>query len=202
MSFNVLGIKFSISYPAIALLCLMMFVEPSRNYMIVLCLICSALHEAGHLIFIYKFSGKPESIDVRPGEVKINSGHDFYTYKQDFLITSAGIIFNLTGSIVSYLLYLFFPFDILFDFSMCNLCIGVFNLLPVKSFDGGQMLSILFTRKLSAKASYHVLNILTVLTVIPVATISFYILLISRYNYTLLIVAIYTITIILSKEMR
>ncbi len=170
--------------------------------MILLCLMCSALHEAGHLVLIWKYNGKPECIDIKPGEVKINCNQINYTPRQDLLVTGSGVLFNFIGSTVSFLVYAVTHFNLFFNLAVCNLCIGTFNLLPVKSFDGGQLLSNLLARKLSVKTTDCILNIITVLTIIPLATLGFYILLVSRYNYTLLIVAIYTITIILSNEMR
>ncbi|MBQ8001646.1 MAG: hypothetical protein IJ298_10740 [Ruminococcus sp.] len=154
------------------------------------------------MLFICKFIGKPHSITIKPGEVCINCNTSDVSFKQEQIITCAGVAFNFTTSLISYMFYSFVPISICLDFAICNLCIGIFNLLPVRTFDGGQLIYNALLRKYSLKATEIVTNILTVLIVIPLATAGFYILLISKFNYTLLIVAIYTVSIIITKEMR
>ncbi len=202
MKFNAFGVKLIIKYPAIAVICLAMFTSYKDDLLIPLCLLSSVIHEAGHLLFICRFVGKPDSIIINPGEIKINSNLSGVSYTQDIIITLAGVAFNFFTSVLSYLLYLMFSAELFFDFALCNVCIGTFNLLPVKTFDGGQLLYNFLLRKLSAGTSDKIINIITMLIVIPLATVAFYVLLTSKFNYTLLIVAIYAISIIISKEMR
>ncbi len=202
MKLNIFKVKLIITYPAIAVTSLVLFTSYNGDLLIPLCLLSCAIHEAGHMLFICKFIGKPDSIIINPGEVKINSNLSEASYTQDVIITLAGVAFNLFTSLLSYLLYLLLSANILFDFTLCNLCIGVFNSLPVRTFDGGQLLYNLLLRKFSTRTSDIIINIITMLIVVPLATVTFYILLTSKFNYTLLIVAIYAISIIISKEMR
>lgn len=202
MKFNLFCIKITVSYPAIAFVCLAMFSSYNGNTMIPLCILSSLIHEIGHLVFICIFAGMPDSISIHPGEVKININLTGVNFFQDTIITIAGIAFNLITSILCFVIYKRFNSEALLDFCICNLCIGVFNFLPVKTFDGGQLLSILLSRKFSTRTTDFFINILTALVVIPVAVASFYVLLASKFNYTLLIIAMYAIFIIISKEMR
>lgn len=202
MSFNVFGVNIKVTFPAVAVLCLAVFSTKSGNVVILICLLCSLIHEAGHLIFICKYSGKPECIKINSGEISINCDLSQLSVKQDLIITSAGVCFNFITAFVFTILRFAVPISVFEDIAICSVCIGVFNLLPVKTFDGGQLLYNLLSLKLSSDATDRIMNILTVITVVPVATLGFYVLLISEFNLSMLAVAMYIITVIISKEMR
>lgn len=202
MRFNLFSIKVYLSYPAVALIGISLFSGYSGNSLLIFCLISTIIHELGHLIFICKYMGKPDSIVINPGEVRINSDLSEVTFLQDIYITSAGVIFNLLTTVISLIVFYIFNVKIFFDFALCNLCLGVINLLPVRSFDGGQLLSSLLLCKLSERTTDVIINTLTIITFIPLATAGIYILFVTKYNYSLLIIAIYTITLIISKETR
>lgn len=202
MRFNFFSIKIYLSYPAVALIGISLFSGYSGNSLLIFCLISTIIHEFGHLIFICRYMGKPDSIIINPGEVRINSDLSEVTYFQDIYITSAGVIFNFITAVFSMVLFNIFKVQFIMNFALCNLCLGIINLLPVRSFDGGQLLSSLLLCKLSERTTDVIINTLTIITFIPLATAGIYILFVTKYNYSLLIIAIYTITLIISKETR
>ena len=202
MRFSLFGVKVFVSFLAVALLCLTLFMSYTGTEVLMLCLLSAVIHETGHLIFICKFCGKPDSIAINPGEVRINANLSDISYKLDLLITSAGVLFNFLSSYLLSLINLFLTSSILYKFVICNLCIGIFNLLPIKTFDGAQFLANILMRRFSMRTTDTIINILTVILIIPIFTAGFYILLVSRYNYNLLLITIYFISIIITKEMR
>ncbi len=201
MRFKLSDIAISISYPSIALICLCIFTM-NNMYLLLFSLVASIIHEAGHIVYICKYKGKPESINIKLGEIAINCNNKSVTYFQEILIVAAGVIANLTSCFLFMLLYSLFNSEICFDFAVCNLVIGVFNLLPVKTFDGGQLLELILIQRFSLATTEKLINVLTVITVIPVTTAGFSLLLSSEHNYSILFIAIYLIFLILSKEMR
>lgn len=202
MRFSFLGIRFFVSFPAIALICISLFATESGSFLLLMCLLASFLHEAGHLFFIWKFKGKPESIHINPSEIAINCNLADITYKQDFIITVSGVAINLCVCVLCFITYLLHSSNLFLNFAMCNLFVGLFNLLPVKTFDGGQMLELLFSRVFTTRTTERLINIITVITVMPLATAGLYILFTSEFNYSMLILAIYYVVLIISKETR
>lgn len=202
MKFRLAGIKFYVSFPAISLICLSLFISDDKLCLLPVCLLASVIHEAGHLIFVCRYKGKPESICIKTGEVAINCNLCFATYKEDLIITIAGICVNIIVSSVCFLLYQIIPSAFVFNVAMCNLVVGLFNLLPIKTFDGGQLTELLLTRRFSTSTVEKLVNIITITTVIPIAFAGAYILLTSKFNYSMLLLAIYWLLLIINKEMR
>lgn len=202
MSFNLFSVRVYLSFPAVALITLSVFTSCKGNTLLILCLFSAAIHELGHLFFICRYTGKPDSIIINPGEIRINSDLSGISYMQEFYITSAGIMFNFLTACISVILYLIFRLSCTFNFTLCNFCLGFINFLPVRTFDGGQLLSHILLQRTSERTTEIIINILTIITFIPLATAGIYILLITKYNYSLLLLAIYTITLIISKETR
>ncbi|MBQ2944644.1 MAG: site-2 protease family protein [Ruminococcus sp.] len=118
------------------------------------------------------------------------------------IITIAGICVNIIVSSVCFLLYQIIPSAFVFNVAMCNLVVGLFNLLPIKTFDGGQLTELLLTRRFCTSTVEKLVNIITITTVIPIAFAGAYILLTSKFNYSMLLLAIYWLLLIINKEMR
>ena len=83
-----------------------------------------------------------------------------------------------------------------------NFTLGLFNILPIDSLDGGQALFILLSMKFSPFTSMKILDIISFMILIPVAVMGFLVLLQSKYNFTLLLTALYLIAIILLKNRK
>ena len=69
---------------------------------------------------------------------------------------------------------LFEDFKLFSTFSGINLLIGVSNLIPVKSFDGGTMLSCFLASHINEEVAHKVLTVSTILIVAITAAISVY----------------------------
>jgi len=85
---------------------------------------------------------------------------------------------------------------------MSNLCVAVFNLLPIKYLDGGQLLILLLRSKLDYRRLDLIINIITFVFLVPVAVVGFVFLFNSRYNYSLLFAVLYLICTLVSKEFK
>lgn len=202
MKFSIFGIRIYISFLSVALLTLAMVLSCGDNHMIPVCIMCSAIHEVGHLVFISKFSGKPSSVSFYPCEVRIVCDCSENTSFQDIIINISGVFFNFLTGTLFYLLYSITGSKVLFDFFVCSFCIGAFNILPIKGLDGASTLESILLLRSSARIAERIINILTVVFLIPIAVIGFLILFLSKNNYSMLFIAVYFTINILSKEMR
>ncbi|MCI2112819.1 MAG: site-2 protease family protein [Ruminococcus sp.] len=70
---------------------------------------------------------------------------------------------------------------------------GLFNILPVMSLDGGQLLYLILSRFFSDTVSQRIVNVITFIIIFPLATFGFILLFNSKYNFSLLIVCIYLV---------
>lgn len=202
MRFKLFGINFFVSYWAILFLSYGVITSGKGQPLILVCLISSLLHEIGHLFFIFKYSRCPSAIRVYPYEIKMECTIKNISVKQDVMITSAGIIVNFLLSIVLYVLYIVFGFSIFLQIALCNLSIGLFNLLPIASTDGGQLLNILLSQFLGGRALALISGLVTCVVLFFISLLGVYVLFISRYNFSLLFIGIYFLIIFINKELR
>ena len=79
---------------------------------------------------------------------------------------------------------------------------GIFNALPVDSLDGGNAFEMILRRNFSDKTVYFVTLAVSILVVIPLGFFSFFILLNSPYNFTMLFATMYLIGVIIFKRKK
>lgn len=80
--------------------------------------------------------------------------------------------------------------------------VGLFNLIPVMSLDGGQLLYLLLSRRFDEALAERLVNIVTFLFIFPLAAVGFLLLLKSKYNFSLLFVCIYLVLSLVLKNNR
>lgn len=202
MRINVFGVKVQVSFMMILLMTLSVVTAGVGQTLVLLCFFSAVLHELGHLIFIYTFNGKPDKIEINLFEVKICSDIRLSSKRKDVIITFAGIAFNLLFSAFAGVIYCFYHNRLVVDFILCNLCVAFINLLPIQSFDGGQLLYLFLTEFISEKSAFTVVFVLTIVLMFPLFIAGVFVLFTSQHNYSLLFVFLYLLSIFISKELR
>ena len=95
----------------------------------------------------------PDKIKISLFEIKItNSSRQLNTTRQNIFIIFFGPLVNFICFILFYLLYLCNS-EFLLPIAMANLCTGLFNMLPVMSLDGGQLMICYSVQKILGKIS-------------------------------------------------
>ena len=121
-------------------------------------------------------------------------------YREDIFILLGGPIANFIMGVILWLLYVRCKNQNVMILLTENLFLGIFNVLPIESLDGGQILYICLSSKLPQNKTIMALELISFAILLPLAILGFYILLISRYNYSLLFISCYLIGIILIKK--
>ena len=152
-------------------------------------------HEIGHILAMILFKVKIEKIKF--GLVNI----DLFQNNSDKLINDkVNIIVLLSGSFFNLLLYLFFYFyffysgeKIYYFLSLQNLFLGVLNLLPIDSLDGGKILKIILSKYFDFFLVEKILKYISFLILIPLFFLGICVLFYSGCNFSLVILALYLI---------
>ncbi|MBQ6143067.1 MAG: site-2 protease family protein [Clostridia bacterium] len=152
-------------------------------------------HELGHILAMMVFKIKVEKIKF--GFVNI----DLFQNGSDKIIKDkVNIVILFSGSFVNFLLFLafyswFFHSGkmIYYFFSLQNLFIGVLNLLPVESLDGGKILRIILGRYFNFFLVEKILKYVSFLILIPLLLLGVFVLFYSWCNFSLVILALYLI---------
>lgn len=123
-----------ISFSFFAMLSLIMYFKDYR--IALLALLTCLLHEIGHLSAMQLFGVGINKIAFYGGGIKIFSDtKNINSFSKDIFILLSGSLFNFLLAVVSY-----FTSEKLMLFSIINVLIGCFNLLPFSYFDGGNIL--------------------------------------------------------------
>lgn len=167
-----------------------------------MCSFAVVIHESGHLLMMLIFGSKPKKISISLFEIAINDeSRQQRSDLQNFLIVFFGPFANFICFIIIFLIYLCSGTDLL-KFAYVNLSLCILNLLPVMSFDGGQLLYILLSRRFTGHTAEKAVNIITFIALFPIAVLGFIILFNSDYNFSLLFVCGYIILSLIFKNNR
>ncbi len=182
--------KISFQYLYVAILAFILILDKSGG--IFCCFLASFFHETGHLIALFFLKQRVEEVKFSVFDIQIKSSH-YLDFKRELIIVLSGVLLN-------FLLFIFF-YRIIPLFALANLFIGIFNILPVSTLDGGQAINLVLTRFFSKEKSAIIINILTVIVSIPIFTIGIIILLNTKYNFSFLALGLYLIlTVFMNKE--
>lgn len=171
MKFRVLKTELTISYLIIctASICIIAGIFDSFLY----CLFAIIIHETGHIILMCIFGYAPEKIKISLFEISISDRkRQERSFIQNFLIIFFGPFANFICFILFYLLYLIGN-DYFLYFAAANFSVGLFNILPVMSLDGGQLLYLILSRFFSDTVSQRIVNVITFIIIFPLASFGF-----------------------------
>lgn len=188
MKTEISGITVEASFLTVAFMSIVLILDTSNK--VLFCFLCALIHESGHLLSMLMFSIKPNSIKLRAFDIVIDADCD-RDFLSDLIITLSGPLFNFLSAFVFY-----FTNETL---CIVSLMLGVFNLLPLESFDGGHALSLLLYRKFSLRTVQLIIKVLTFVFLLPMFLLGVLVLFYSKYNYSLLLIAIYLLAVLFLK---
>lgn len=152
-------------------------------------LISMLLHELGHIIIGLILGFKLKNLRFIPFGAKIEFRELKKTKKiilKKILIYSAGPIMNL----VSCYIVFFIDFEFNEEWFYTNLLIGIFNLLPITSLDGGkilkQIMKLFLNNKKSTIISYNITKVF-----LCIFTFLYALFIVKIKNISLLVILIY-----------
>jgi len=111
------------------------------------------IHEFAHLLVLVLFRGKPETIRFSGFGIRVSGGSECLPRRQKFLVLAAGPAANFLSAI----LFAFFTYaqpELTTILCTPHLLLGLWNMMPLPPADGGQMLLLL----LSPRMSYSLLR--------------------------------------------
>lgn len=158
-----------------------------------LCILAALLHELAHIIAIKMLNvNAPVKVSLTPLDYRII---DLSAEKRPYL---EDIFISLMGPFLNIALFVTFYYGLGYPaFAYANLCIGVFNLLPVHSLDGGKAVLSVLLRYFSVSKAQRILNILSAVFVVPIVLLGFYVLYTTGYNFSLILIGAYLVTLII-----
>lgn len=200
MKVKFFGVEFKVSFPAISFLALAIICDKRGTLLI--CFFSSVLHEFGHIAAMKLKGVRLKSVAFNLGDVAIDADLSSLSYKDELFVNAGGIAVNFILAIFAFLLNCFWQVDFFHNIIISNILIGVFNFLPVRYLDGGQILLIILKKRFSLNISERILNILSFCFMVPASISGLVFLFNSNYNFSLLFAVVYLICTLVSKEFK
>lgn len=175
--FKLLNIRFRLSFWFIAIIALyaLLFENAIRV------LLAIVLHESAHILVIYLWGASVTEISLRITDINMKSCLCALSKKARIAVALAGPSANLLGCCTSYVTgdELFFGI---------NLAIALFQILPCKGSDGGEVVTILLGRH-----GEFCIRILSIISAFAVMAIAFFMLKYREGNISLVIAGLYIV---------
>ncbi len=168
---------------------LLLALVASKSQYTFISLIAAAIHELGHICAakILKITLTEFDFGLLGARLKISGG--FYSYKQEMALAFGGPLFNFLSAalLLSLKAMLSISHFALETFILSSLALGILNLLPIHTFDGGRIFESALLNFLPPSAVKFIMDILSFLSVFSLWSISVYFLLIYSYSLNLFI---------------
>ena len=172
---RVSGDEMRIRVSPLMLLMAVYFVAAGMAYEFVCTLAAVLLHECAHAKVAKHFGYELNVIKLMPygaalcGDVGMKPKHEAF-------VAAAGPALNIALALVFAALWWLLPASYMFTraFCLCNMYIGVFNLLPVYPLDGGRVLFALLSSRIKRGRAFKIMRIISAVT--GVATLALFVL--------------------------
>ncbi len=121
------------------------------------------LHEFAHAAVAKKLGYALNEVKLMPYGAAL-CGSAELTPKHEILIAIAGPIINLIFGLIFAAMWWLIPISYAFThvFCLCNIYIGVFNLIPVFPLDGGRIMLALLSMRLNRRKAYTAMRVVSI----------------------------------------
>ncbi len=193
MKFSLFGRRVTVDFLFTALLAFLLFCDEKGAALAGLA--AAFCHEMGHLVSMRLLRIPVKEFRFTPfGVAMVREESRQAGYLQDAIVSASGPLANLVLCGLCWMVgaghTLFFQ---------GNLLLALMNLLPVESFDGGQLLFSLFSSRFGVERAGRVVQWISFFILVPLAACSFLLLFRSRYNISLLLVTFYLAGLLLKQ---
>lgn len=196
MTLTLKKIRVSFDYFSVAAVCAMIILSSDSKFSAAI--VCTVIHEAGHIAVMLVSGCEKVEIAVNLFNVAIKDRErNVRSYMQDVFIICAGPLANILTAAIAFAVYTLSKCSFIYNIMIISIMLAAFNLLPLESTDGGQLLFLMLNQKFSSEISQRIITVISIIVLFPIAVFGFLVLLQSKYNYTLLFAALYLIAVVL-----
>lgn len=190
MKFKLFGVNVEITFLFVALITFIITMNAPAN--VIITIISSLLHEMGHLLTMSAVGNKPQAVRLEVTGINIKRAQSIkISTKNELAIALGGPLANGVIFIICCFAICFYQSEMLLTVACVNLILMTFNLLPVKRLDGGMALYFLLSRRFDAEICSKILKITSIIFIALIYIWGLYVFVSSKYNFSVLIIAIF-----------
>lgn len=186
------GINIKVKFMFVAVITIFLILD--KTGIAIFMFIATITHELGHVMALLSLGYKPSELSFEIIGIKLIQPIKTINYIKEIIIYISGPLINIIMFTVLY--FCSAQASFMKVFAYIHLFIGIFNLLPIGTLDGGRVLNLLFRLFLGYRISNKLSLIISILLVLPVVGYSLY-LIMFKSNFTLILTSIYLIFMML-----
>lgn len=142
------------------------------------------IHELGHITVAYGFGARVSYIKIMPFGIAMHlSGENKLDAKKKLIISFAGPLFSIVTGVLFGKSFL----------GAANLALGIFNLLPILTLDGGRMFYILISSGLGSIRGYNITKTVSKILAVLMLLLGAAVLYLTRLNISCVLVSVFLI---------
>ena len=195
MTFRIGATLFCVSPLFFIMLCAMMLID--KTGLTSVSVLCSLLHEMGHIFTMHTLSAPAYKISVNVYGMDIEY-RTLPSFLSSILISLSGPAANLTAALLLLPMYFLTKHLPIVDHIVVNLILAFINLLPVSGLDGGDVLCNLLLRRFDYDRAKKISSLIGTVTAFSVLSVSVFVL-IKLKNPSLILLALYLLMLNLFK---
>lgn len=193
--FKIGGLQIEINFMFVAAVCIFLLLDKSG--MSAIALLACFIHELSHIIIFAAVGYTPQKLSLELTGIKLTKPATALSRGKELLVQFAGSGANLL--IFFLLINTIDKISIVSLFAVTHLVLGIFNLLPLKSFDGGKILSIILSYFLSMGTTEKICNAVDFIGIFAMLICCIFMIITSRGSFSLLSI---TVLLMLSALMK
>lgn len=169
------------------------FVIMDGTLFMVLILSAALIHEGAHILSFVLFKAEIKELRFQPFGIQIILSKDINLgYIKETVCALAGPFVNLALALILVI------FGVIFDvpqgygfFLVCNIALFALNIMPIMPLDGGRALHALLLKKTDIMKAERISFIVSIVLTIPLLALGIYILKVTEYNFSLILISFY-----------
>ncbi len=189
MSFKVNNVTINISFLFCIFVCFMVAFD--KNGTVLLCFIFMLFHELSHIIAMIFCRVKIKKLYFEPFGIYIEKEEKSLNAKQDFLVLISGCFFNFAACFCFAVAFFALKNATFLKCALINFALCIFNALPIKNLDGGDVLLLLLNELKSVKNPLNTVKIISLICCFGLFVLGVIICAKVRFNPSLIIVSVY-----------
>ena len=192
MTVEISDTRIKIDPSFVGLICLMMIFCQQKT--VAVSVICSVLHECGHLVLMCIYGDVPEKITVSAFGMRIDRRYGNLSYKKEAIVCMGGIAVNIFVAAIFFCIYFYCGVITAAEIAFINIFIAAVNMMPVGILDFASALRCILYMKCDVKKVNIISEGISLAFLIMFIIMSIVYCVFIRVNISLVAVTVYLVT--------
>ena len=160
------------------------------------------IHEMSHIFFLHMFKAQIKCVTIFPFGIDIFADTFCLSYKKELICTLAGSFANFCAAAIACFLFMTAKLPLLLFFILCNIFLGVMNLIPLSFFDGGKAARLIIYDIFQIDKAYDIYKCFETISGIFFLVLSAYVIKSSLFNLSVVLLVVYASVVSLFRNKR